>query len=82
MNIIPRVNEKVKIKYPYMFNDLYLSARTSFYKSNHPEYINIDKMMTTYNELAENNGFLISDYFSIRRHFVYYLMLKLKSSGI
>jgi hypothetical protein len=44
LNICPRINEKVKIKYPYIFNDLHLNARTSFYKSNHPEYINIDKM--------------------------------------
>jgi len=66
MNINLRINKKVKFKYPYMFNDLHLSARTRFYKINYPKYINFDKLMINYNGLAGNNSFLISDCFSAR----------------
>jgi hypothetical protein len=79
-NIIPEVSEDDVKKYPYLFNKQQLDMRKSFYETNQPEKIPIEKMVETYEKHAQKYGFFSEWYFVKKRNFIYYLILKIKKS--
>lgn len=78
LNVIPEIDEDARNQYPYIFNDEHLKIRSSFYSTSHPEKVTIDEMIDTYDKLAGMSGFKLYKHYSIKRSFVYYLVLLLK----
>jgi len=76
VNVIPFIDPQVKIKMPYLFNDMQLKMREDFYKTSNPENISFDFMLDVYRRLAQHVGFEMTDSFEIKRTFVHYLVMK------
>jgi len=87
-NVIPEADKRTRRGYPNLFNDAQLSARRSFYRTEHPERTSLDELAAHYRELCEENGFTPEWHFSVRRWerrglfpmpmSLYFLVLKLK----
>ena len=78
LNVIPEIDEPALKKYPYLFNDLQLEHRQSFYGTTCPEKVSFDEMVEAYKNLITANGFNLEWYFFQRRgSIVYYLVLKI-----
>jgi hypothetical protein len=80
LNVIPEI-ENVALKvYPYLFNDIQLSHRKNFYKTNHPEKMTFEEMVEAYRKILIVNNFNLEWHFFQKRSFVYYLVLKIVKS--
>lgn len=82
VNVIPRLDESVRIKWPYLFEDhdmaAHLARRRAFYGTATPTNIAPREMLEVYTRLARSSGFEVEWHFLRQRHFVSYLVLKLK----
>ena len=78
LNVIPKVEEKDREKYPYLFNKEHLKHREQFYSTNHPQNLTFQEMSNTYLKYASESGFKIEWFFTQKRSFIYYLVIKLK----
>jgi len=78
LDVIPEIDQTVRIKYPDLFNSRHLERRRAFYETDKPEYIPIEHMVTVYTRMANNNGFNLEWGFCVQRSHVFYLVLKLK----
>lgn len=77
LNVIPEIDDAALKKYSYLFNEVQLARRKSFYKTNHPEKVSFDEMIKAYKNLIETNSFNLEYYFFQKRNFIYYLVLKI-----
>jgi len=78
LNIIPRLDNRARKRFPYLFNETQLAARREFYCVEHPENISPDIMISIYTKLASESGFTVEWTFLQRRHFVYYLVMRIR----
>ena len=77
VNVIPKQGRAARGKYPHLLNSAHLERRASFYQTDRPHNIPINRMIRTYKTLAQSSGFEIEWYFSRSRGLVHYLVLKL-----
>jgi hypothetical protein len=77
LNVIPEINKTVLKKWPYLFNDVQLTRRKSFYNSEHPDKISFDELVKVYSNICKANGFDLKWYFFQKRTIVYYLVIKI-----
>jgi len=54
--VIPRLSKRFHARYPYLFSQKHLAGRSNFYGTEHPEDVSIEKMLNTYQRLAEQSG--------------------------
>jgi hypothetical protein len=79
LNVIPEADHTVLKEIPYLFHEAQLVRRQEFYKTGNPKKISIDGMLKVYTELIGENGFVLEWHLVLKRSFVYYLVLKIKS---
>lgn len=77
-NVIPKINENIKLEYPYLFNDKQLEKRREFYETNSPHELSLEEMDSVYKKLALKEHFKTEWSFFEKRSFVYYYVFKLK----
>lgn len=77
LNVIPLLTPTARERYPYLFNREQITRRAAFYRTAHPEEIPIEKMVEVYSRLALASGFHVDWHLLVRRHFVYYLAMRL-----
>ncbi len=77
LNVIPEINKTALQKWPYLFNDLQLKRRKSFYGTDKPEKISFEDLVKSYKRICFANGFNIEWYFFQRRTIVDYLVIKI-----
>jgi len=77
LNVIPRLTDAARTRYPYLFNNEHLARRTTFYRTEHPEDVRVEEMVRSYERYALRAGFRLEWHLLVRRHFVYYLALSL-----
>jgi hypothetical protein len=77
VNVIPRSTQRASKRFPYLFDETQLAARSAFYTTDTPEDIAEAEIVLTYHRLARDVGREIEWSFWIRRHFMYYLVLGL-----
>lgn len=82
LNVIPKIEEKDRQQYPYLFNAEQLKRREQFYITNHPDNLSFQEMVNAYSKYAEQNGFRVEWFFTQKRSSVYYLVIKLKNREI
>lgn len=78
LDIMPNLNN-LDEKFKYICSSEHLLARKFFYRVSDPFHIAIDKMIQTYREISNYNGYNIEWYFTEERSgdFIQYLVLKL-----
>ena len=76
VNVIPTVNQDIMKKIPYLFNESQLLMRENFYQTNTPDDVPLNHMVKVYNKLANSCEFEMIDHFSVKRTFVYYLVMR------
>jgi hypothetical protein len=82
LNVIPEINDVALIKWPYLFNEVQLSRRRSFYDSGTPDKISFEELVKAYRKLCNENGFDLEWYFFQKRTIVYYLVIKILKKGV
>jgi hypothetical protein len=78
LNVTTKVEIQDKDRYPYLFNEEHLKRRGFFYFSGHPDSLTFEEMASVYAKYAKENGFNLEWYFTQKRTFVYYLVIKLR----
>jgi len=82
LNTIPYINDSALKRYPYLFNEKQLMCRRSFYRTDHPESIEFDKMVEVYKDLITISGFNLEWYFFQKRNLFYYTVFKIIKSKL
>jgi len=86
LNVVPEINATYMKQYGRFYNETHVARRKSFYQTDHPGKVPLDKMVEVYKNLCMQNGFNLEWYFFRRRSFiysaVYYLVLKIKKSDV
>jgi hypothetical protein len=77
INVIPKTSPGALKKLPNLFNQEHLAARRRFYETERPEDISWAQIVSAYQGQAEMAGFKLEWHFCVRRHFIYYLVLKI-----
>lgn len=81
VNVIPELRKEFFERYSINLEEVQLKkrleARRTFYGIDQPEKVGFDEMVKTYKKLAEQNGFEVEWYFSQKRTFVHYLVMKI-----
>jgi len=80
LNVIPSVPESVRRKFPYIFDQHHLNRRAAFYGSSTPERIPVIAMIPVYERFIRDAGFELRWWFSRRRHYAHYLVLKVNQA--
>jgi hypothetical protein len=78
LDVIPRVAPAVQKKYPYLFNEEQRQRRSKFYNLASADNLSWDEIIPAYRERVDRAGFEVEWSFMVRRHFVYYLALKIR----
>ena len=78
LDVIPRVPPAAQKKYPYLFNEEQRQRRSKFYNLATADNLSWDEIISAYRERADRAGFEVEWSFMVRRHFVYYLALKIR----
>ena len=78
LDVIPHAPPEVLKKYPYLFNEEQLQRRRKFYNSATADNLSLDEIISGYRERTERAGFELEWSFTVRRHFIYYLALKIR----
>jgi hypothetical protein len=81
LNVIPSLPPAARKKYPYIFNEEQCSRRLRFYGTEEVENLSWEQMVSAYRRHAGRAGFALEWSFSVRRHFVYYLCLKIRRTA-
>lgn len=79
INVIPKISPVTLKKIPNLFNKEHLAARSHFYETDRPEDISWAQIVSAYDARAKRAGFAMEWNFWVKRHFVYYLALKINS---
>lgn len=77
LNVIPEINVTAFEKWPYLFNNIQLNRRKTFYNTEYPDKISFEEMARTYRNLCRANGFELEWYFFQKRTIVFYLVMKI-----
>lgn len=78
LNVLPkRTEESDNYQFTDCFNEKHNFYRKLFYSVNNPENIDIDYMAKVYKNISKLHGYNLEWYFSVKRTFVHYLVLKL-----
>jgi hypothetical protein len=77
LDVIPSVPLATRRKYPYLFNEEQCFRRREFYKTEDAENLSWQQILPAYQLHAEKHGFVLRWSFITRRHFIYYLTLKI-----
>lgn len=77
LDVIPHATAAALKKFPYLFNEEQRQRRSKFYNLATADNLSWDEIISAYRERAERAGFEIEWSFMVRRHFVYYLALKI-----
>lgn len=77
LDVIPSVPATARKKYPYLFNHEQIERRREFYDTENADTLSWEKIMSIYRMHADANGFVLEWTFTEKRHFVYYLALKI-----
>lgn len=80
LNVIPHASAAWKNRYHTLFNEEHLARRKAFYKTENPENVTLDQMLTTYGEIAAQYGYSIIWHYYKQRTLTYYLVLHLKKN--
>jgi len=79
LNLLPYFDDEIFKIHPELFDNKHLEIRKSFYKTEDAKNIPIDKMVMTYKQLLDLNGYEIEWFFVEQRNvFCYYLVLAIK----
>ena len=81
VNVIPNLSAAAARKFPYLFNEKQLQVRRRFYNTDKADDLSWGQIVSAYRRQAEAAGFELEWSFSVRRHFIYYLALKIKRLG-
>jgi hypothetical protein len=81
VNAIPNLSAAVARKLPYLFSEKQLQVRRRFYNTDNADDLSWGQIVSAYRGQAEAAGFELEWSFSVRRHFIYYLALKIKRLG-
>jgi hypothetical protein len=77
--IIPELNRALFKSYPEMWEDYPLASRKTFYGTDHPEAISIERMVEVYKNQIAANQFSVEWYFVQKRNqMIYDLVVKIK----
>jgi hypothetical protein len=84
VNVIPRFDDEVRRRWAYAEQIVFdaddvgkhLACRQAFYGTPNPERIALDEMIPAYASLARAAGFQLQWHFFQKRHYAYYLVLK------
>lgn len=64
LNVIPKIGEQDKQRFPYLFNVDQLRRREKFYSSDHPDKLTLEEMANIYSKYAGENSFNLEWYFT------------------
>jgi hypothetical protein len=81
LDVIPLVPPVALKRFPYLFNDEQRKRRGEFYGTSVPDHLSSQTMVSAYRQQAELAGFEVEWSFMVRRHFVFYLALKIRRHG-
>jgi len=83
LNVHTHVTDTALKKYPYLFNEKHLACRGSFYKTDHPDRLSFDELVSTYKDMAKSNGFAVDWHFFQERRWsaFYFLVLGIRRLG-
>jgi hypothetical protein len=82
LDVIPSAPPIARKKYPYLFNEEQRGRRRAFYQTDDPDNVSWETIVAAYRTHAELAGFGVDWSFTVRRHFVYYLALKISRKAI
>ncbi|HID0816208.1 hypothetical protein [Clostridium botulinum] len=79
LNVVPkRTKESDEYKSVQCFNEEHNIFRKIFYNTSNPENISMEYMKKVYEKISELNNYFVEWSFSVKRTFIYYLVLKVK----
>jgi hypothetical protein len=78
LDVIPRVPPVALKRFPYLFNEEQRQRRREFYHTAEPDHLPLGTILSAYRRHAEQAGFEVEWSFMVRRHFVFYLALKIR----
>ena len=81
LDVIPLVPPVALKRFPYLFNEEQRQRRSEFYKTTVPDNLSSETIVSAYRQRAELAGFEVEWSFTVRRHFVFYLALKVRRNG-
>lgn len=84
LNVIHQVKDGDLIKRTIhnLFDEKQLECRKSFYQTDRPEKIFLEKIINIYKDLITKNGFFLDWYFFQKRISFYYLVLKISKPAV
>jgi hypothetical protein len=82
LDVIPSAPRFARKKYPYLFNEEQRVRRRAFYQTDDADNLSWETIVAAYRIRAELAGFAVHWSFTVRRHFVYYLALKISRKAI
>jgi hypothetical protein len=80
LNVIPHAGPEWRKKYPALFDEEQLARRKIFYKTDDPENVSFEQMLTTYGAIAAEYGYSITWHAFHQRTLTWYLALHLKKT--
>ncbi len=81
MNVIPYANDGLMRAFPKLFDQDHMGRRASFYRTEHPEKLSFEQMVSAYRSYAEASGFAIDWYLTQNRHHSLFLLaLKIRKA--
>jgi hypothetical protein len=77
LNVIPKVNRWYRAKQQHVFTVEHLRRRAEFYHTDRPEVISLRRMIDTYREISEANGYAVRWHYVKRKGFTFLYFLAL-----
>ena len=78
LDVIPHVPRVALKRYPYLFSEEQRQRRREFYNTSAVDNLSPDMILSAYRTRAELADFEVEWSFMVRRHFVFYLALKIR----
>jgi hypothetical protein len=78
INVIPKVSAAAQKKFPYLFNEQHLDMRRRFYEVNQADNLSPAQIVSAYERETRITDFQLEWNFWVKRHFIYYLTIKIK----
>lgn len=77
LNVIPKITSTDRKNWPELFNEKHLAHRRKFYKTENPDNVLLNDMISLYEGLFSENGYVMNWCFFQRRTSVYYLVCRI-----
>lgn len=77
LDVMPSLPPAARKKYPYLFNEEQRARRREFYHIENADDLSWETIISAYRMQAERTSFNLEWSFTERRHFIYYLALKI-----